>query len=181
MRRISIGLALLAVMLAGIIAAAGGNATAAQDTATRDSPLVGTWLLDTNADDPDNAPDVARFSADGGYVQVDATGFPSLGVWEATGDGTGTLTIVSTGQNEEGEFEGTFIVRAAIEVDASGDAFTAQYTGEFVGPDGTSDGQYGPATATGTRIVPEAMGTPVGPIEDLFAQFEEGEIATPAA
>ena len=181
MRRISFGLALLAVMLAGIIAAAGGNATAAQDTATRDSPLVGTWLLDTEADNPDNAPDVARFSADGGYVQVDATGFPSLGVWEATGDGTGTLTIVSPGATEEGEFEGTFMIRAAIEVDASGDAFTAQFTLEVVAPDGTSDGEYGPATATGTRIVPEAMGTPVGPIEDLFAQFEEGEIATPAA
>ena len=181
MRRISIGLALLAVMLAGIIAAAGGNATAAQDTATRDSALVGTWLLDTDADDPDNAPEIARFSADGGYVQVDAEGLPGLGVWEATGDGTGTLTIVSPGATEEGEFEGTFMIRAAIEVDASGDAFTAQYTLEVVAPDGTSDGEYGPGTATGTRIVPEAMGTPAGPIEDLFAQFEEGEIATPAA
>ena len=50
-------------------------------------PLVGAWLLDTDAADPANAPDVVVFTTDGAYISVDAEGFPTLGVWEATGDG----------------------------------------------------------------------------------------------
>ena len=65
-------------------------------------PLVGTWLLDTNADDPANAPDVIVFTADGAYISVDAEGFPNHGVWEATGERTAGLTIVSPGMEEEG-------------------------------------------------------------------------------
>jgi hypothetical protein len=136
-------------------------------------PLVGTWLLDTNADDPANAPEVAVFTANGAYISVDAEGFPSLGVWETAGEGTANLTIVSAEADEEGGFGGTFMVRAAIDVDDTGDAFTAQYTGEFVDPNGTATGEYGPGTATATRIAVEAMGTPAGPLEVLF----EGEAA----
>ncbi|MDQ3043962.1 MAG: hypothetical protein M3R06_02250 [Chloroflexota bacterium] len=180
MRRISLALALLAVMISGLIAG-GGAATVAQEATTADSTLVGTWLLDTDVEITDDPPSVIRFSADGGYVQVEAEGFVTLGVWEASGDGTATLTIVSPGTGEEGAFEGTTVIRATIEVDASGDAFTAQYTLEFIAPDGTSDGQYGPGTATGTRITVEAPGTTVGSFEDLFGQFEGEAIATPAA
>jgi hypothetical protein len=75
---------------------------------------------------------------------------------------------------EEGVFAGTFVVRASVEVDETGDAFVAQYTGEFVTPDGTETGEYGPGTATGTRIEVEPMGTPAGPLETLF---EGGEVA----
>ena len=140
--------------------------------------LVGTWLLDTDADDPTNAPEVVVFTADGAYISVDAEGFPSLGVWEASGERSATLTLVSPGM-EEDAFAGTFMVRATIDVDETGDAFTAQYTGEFVEPDGTGTGEYGPGTATATRIAAEAMGTPAGPLEVLFE--EEEAAATPAA
>jgi hypothetical protein len=173
------GFTAIIVMLAVVIGIAGlglrTSATAQEATPTSMSghPLVGTWLLDTNANDPANAPEVTIFTADGAYISVDAEGFPNHGVWEATGERTAGLTIVSPGMEEEA-FAGTFLVRASIEVDESGDRFTAEYTGEFVAPDGTETGEYGPGTAIGTRIEVEEMGTPAGPIEVLF---EGGEAA----
>jgi hypothetical protein len=179
MHRIRVLLSLVAVVLVGALALHVQPVTSAQDatpTAMGEHPLVGVWLLDTNADDPADAPEVTIFTADGAYISVDAEGFPNHGVWEATGERTATLTIVSPGM-EEGAFAGTFMVRAAVEVDESGDTFTAQYTGEFVDPDGVATGEFGPGTATATRIVAEAMGTPAGPLEVLFG--EEEAAATP--
>ena len=168
------------VIVLGLLVTFGFNTTARQATPTAmdGHPLVGTWLLDTDANDPENAPEVTIFTADGAYISVDAEGFPNHGVWEATGEQSATLTIVSPGMDEDGAFFGTFIVRGTVEVDESGDAFTAQYTGEFVGPDGTGAGEYGPGTATATRIAVEAMGTPAGPLEALFEAEEAA--ATPA-
>jgi hypothetical protein len=177
MRRFS---ALIVIMflvvlgIAGFDARSGATAQEATPTAMGGHPLVGTWLLDTNVKDPANGPEVTIFTADGAYISVDAEGFPNHGVWEATGERTAALTIVSPGMEEEGVFAGTFVVRASVEVDETGDAFTAQYTGEFVTPDGTETGEYGPGTATGTRIEVEPMGTPAGPLETLF---EGGEAA----
>src|SRR5687767_2636712 len=126
MRRITALVVTLAVVLFGIAgfdARSGATAQEATPTAMSGHPLVGTWLLDTNADDPANAPEVTIFTADGAYVSVDAQGFPSLGVWEATGEQAATLTIVSPG-TEEDAFAGTFMVRASVEVDETGDGFT---------------------------------------------------------
>jgi hypothetical protein len=162
-------LAVIVLGIAGFDARSGATAQEATPTAMSGHPLVGTWLLDTNADDPANAPEVTIFTADGAYVSVDAEGFPNHGVWEATGERTAGLTIVSPGMEEEA-FAGTFLVRASIEVDEAGDSFTAQYTGEFIAADGTETGEYGPGTATATRITVEEMGTPAGPIEVLFEE-----------
>jgi hypothetical protein len=180
MRRFAVLLSMVVLAL-GLMVTSGRGSTARQATPTAMSghPLVGTWLLDTNADDPANAPEVTVFTADGAYISVDAEGFPNHGVWEATGERTAGLTIVSPGM-EEDAFAGTFVVRASIEVGQTGDTFTAQYTGEFVTPDGTRTGEYGPGTATANRITVEEMGTPVGPLEVLF----EGEVqaaATPTS
>jgi hypothetical protein len=167
--------ALLAILL-GATAAAQDEATPGAMTSRH--PFVGTWLLDTNADDPANAPEVLVVTADGAYISVDAEGYPSVGVWETTGATTALVTLTSPGLEEDGSFAGTFVIRATVEVDASGDNFTATYSGEFVMPDGTGTGEYGPGTATATRLRPEAMGTPVGPVDVLF---EEGTPqATPA-
>ena len=183
MRRFRVLLSVGAVMLLGTVALRVHPVAVAQEatpTAMHGHPLVGTWLLDTNADDPANAPEVVVFSADGAYISVDAEGFPSLGVWESSGARTATLTIVSTGvEGEGGPFAGTFMVRATLDIDETSDAFTAQYTGEFIEPDGTSTGEYGPGTATATRIAVEAMGTPAGPLEVLFAEEEAAATPTP--
>jgi hypothetical protein len=179
MQRFVVLLSIVVVVALGLIVTPGRSTTAQEATPATLSghPLVGTWLLDTNADDPDDAPEVTIFTADGAYISVDAEGLPSLGVWEANGERTALLTIVSPGMEEEA-FAGTFLVRAAIEVNAAGDSFTAQYTGEFVEPDGTETGEYGPGTATATRIDVEEMGTPAGPLEVLF---EQGAAATPTS
>jgi hypothetical protein len=180
MRRFVVLLSIVVVAL-GLMFTPGRGSTAheATPTAMGGHPLVGTWLLDTNADDPANGPEVTVFTADGAYISVDAEGFPNHGVWEATGDRTAGLTIVSPGM-EEGAFAGTFVVRASIEVDETGDAFTAQYTGEFVTPDRTRTGEYGPGTATASRIEVEEMGTPAGPLEVLF-EGEAQAAATPSS
>ena len=186
MRRVSMLVVVVAIVLAGLYAVGRpARGTVAQDgtpAAMGAHPVVGTWLLDTDADDPANAPEVVIFTGDGGYISVDAEGGTGLGVWEATGEGTAVLTLVSPFGDEEGFF-GTFTIRATVEVDAAGEAFTAEYTGEFTDPAGTGTGEYGPSLATATRIVAEAPGTPVGTLDELFAQFEEEgtpEAGTPA-
>ncbi len=181
MHRIAAFVFVVAVLLLAAVAVGVGSRALAQEAtpaAMGEHPLVGTWLLDTNADDPTNAPEVTIFTADGAYISVDAEGFPNHGVWEATGERSATLTIVSPGMEEEA-FAGTFVVRATAEVDETGDAFTAQFTGEFIEPDGTATGEYGPGTATATRIAVEPMGTPAGPLEALFE--EEAAAATPTS
>jgi hypothetical protein len=183
MRRFSTFLSVVVVLLLGSTVIGSRPGAAAQEatpTTMNRHPLVGTWLLDTDADDPANAPDVVVFTGGGAYISVDAEGFPSLGVWEASGERSATLTLVSPGvEEEDGAFAGTFMVRATIDVDESGDTFTAQYTGEFVEPDGTGTGEYGPGTATATRIAAEAMGTPVGPLEVLFEEAAAAATPTP--
>ena len=68
-------------------------------------------------------------------------------------------------------------IRATGEVSADGQTFTAQFTLEITG-DRFPTGQYGPGHVTATRITVEPMGTPVGPLQDLFAQV--GGPSTPA-
>lgn len=151
----------------------------AQDATTQGHPLVGTWLADTDTNDPANAMDTFTFSSDGGYIEVDATGDVQLGAWEATGGTTAILKIVSYQANDDGTPAGGYIVRASIEVAADGNSFTASYTFEFLSADGSSSGQAGPGTATGTRIVAEAPGTPVMSLEDLFSSSGGPPEATP--
>ncbi len=182
MRRIAAFVVVVAVLLLATVAVGVGSRALAQEAtpaAMGEHPLVGTWLLDINADDPTNAPEVTIFTADGAYISVDAEGFPNHGVWEPSGERTITLTIVTPEIEDDGTFAGTFTIRATGEVDETGDAFTAQFIGEYVAPDGTGSGEYGPGTATATRIAVEPMGTPAGPLEALFE--EEAAAATPSS
>jgi hypothetical protein len=58
---------------------------------------------------------------------------------------------------------------------------SADYTleGHF---EGAPSGEYGPGQVTGTRVVLEPMGTPVGSLEELLGSFEEeGTESTEAA
>ncbi len=171
-------------VLLALVAAGHRTGVGAQDTTTQGHPLVGTWLADTDQENPDNAVDVFQFTADGTYVEMDANGDSSLGAWEATGDTTATLTVVQGEADDEGTNFGTFMIRASIEVSADGNSFTAEYTFEFIQPDGTSSGEAGPGIATGERLVVEAPGTPAMTFEEFFGSFggDEGESeeATPA-
>ena len=138
-----------------------------------DHPLVGTWSLMTS--DQAALPDVIIFSADGAIVDVESDGSVSLGAWEPTGETTANLTL--TVYSDE---EGGYRIRAIVEVAADGQSFTAPYTLEPFDPaNGDSMGEYGPDTATATRLVVEGPGTPVGSLQDLFSQFEGTPVASP--
>jgi hypothetical protein len=178
MHRLSSALALSVLLLIGLLLST--NGVIAQDDGEGDQhPLVGTWLLDSEADNPDNPLEVDVITSDGAFIGVEADGSVTLGAWEATGDQTANLTVWSILPEEEGS--GTAIIRVSVEVAEDGATFTAEYTLELIGPDGTTmgDGEYGPATATATRLSVEPMGTPVGTFEDLFSLFGGEEDATP--
>src|SRR5215213_7008549 len=112
--RLLVSLIVVAFVAFVALAAAGLRTGAvAQDVAVQGHPLVGTWLADTDQANPDNAVNVFRFSADGGYVEMDANGDASIGAWEATGDTTATLTVVQSQADDEGTDVGTFTLRAS--------------------------------------------------------------------
>jgi hypothetical protein len=141
--------------------------TEAAAPSTAPHPLVGAWML-VDASDPEGAPFPASFSSDGIYHDSDSEG-AGLGAWEPTGPTSAALTMVIVAPEEEGG--GMITIRATIEVGADGQTFTADYTIEASG-EGAPPGEFGPGSVTGTRIVVEPTGTPVGAIEDLFGQFE---------
>jgi hypothetical protein len=159
----------LAVVLVGVSAVT-GRATGAQEApaALDGQPLVGAWILDNNADDPANAPELVVFSGDGTYLGAPFDGGTTVGVWEPTGERTAAITLVFLTPGADGAFGGMATVRGTVEVAEDGLSFTAPYTLEFAEPGGGRSGEFGPATATGTRMAIEPMGTPVGSLNDLF-------------
>jgi hypothetical protein len=175
MRRLSV-LALLVVLLIGL-AAAGPRATAqeASPVAGTTHPLVGTWLVDTDTEGDTDPPALFIFFADGAYLEYDAEegGDVAAGRWQATGDQTADVTLVFVSVSDEAGYEGMGKIRASIEVAADGESFTADYSFEFIDPSGEGSGEYGPGTATGTRLEVEPMGELVGTAEELFELFED--------
>jgi hypothetical protein len=170
MRRVSC--VLFAIVLLLGVSGSTHAVAAAQAGDLADHPLVGSWLLDTDTEDPANPAALVIFSPYGTYVEAEADGTVAIGVWESTGENTANLTFRFV--DEDGSI---IIIRASLEVAADGNSLTAEYSFEFIGPDGESTGEYGPGSATGTRAEVEAMGEPVGSLEDLFSQFgeEDGE------
>ena len=170
-------IALTVVMLCGLVA--GGSAILAQDAtplAGEVHPLVGSWLVDADSADPENPLALGVFTSDGVFFQMEPAEngtYGSVGTWEATGETTANLTFWSI------ESDGSMIVvRASIE-SPDGQSFTATYTLELVGPDGTSTGQIGPGMAEGTKLSSEPQGKPVGSSVEIFG--EEEEEATPGS
>jgi hypothetical protein len=181
MHRMFVQLSIIAVVLLGLFAF--GRATpdttaqAATPGATPDHSFVGAWRM-TNPAFPEEAPILVVLHADGTYFQTEADGSIGVGSWEATGEQSAAVTFVE--QFVAGGTVNTITFRAVGEVAADGDAFTGTYTVELTGPDGASRGEYGPGTVEAIRIAVEPMGTPVGPLEELFAQLEQGTAeATP--
>lgn len=177
MRRLSLLASLVAVVLLALVVTPRAPLSRAQESTPEASghPFVGTWLIDTDTADPESGTGVVTVAADGTYTEVDADGTTGLGAWRPTGEDTADLTLLYPSE------EGLAQVRATIEVATDGQAFTATYTFEFVAPDGTGTGEYGPGEAAGTRVEVEAPGTPVGTLEELFAQFAGTPVGTPTS
>jgi hypothetical protein len=155
------------------------QAQQATPIASNQPSLVGSWMLDTDTDDPSNPPEIATFNADGSYLEV-ATDGAGAGRWESTGADSANLNIWFLNTDDHGNYVGTLIVRALVHLNADGQSFDADYTFELMMPDGSMSGQYGPAHAHGDRLSIEPMGAPVGPISDLFQQFEGTPESTPS-
>lgn len=172
MHRVAVLVSGLALVLAGWVALGWGTNTNAQDASLADHPIVGAWVIDVDADDPANPPALVIFHDDGTYLQSDPDGSAGVRTWEATGATTVALTALFHGLDENDEFAETTKVRATAEVDDTGDALTAEYTLDIVGPDGTSSGEIGPATATAERIAVEPMGEPVMSMAEAMGGME---------
>jgi hypothetical protein len=180
MRRLIVPLAVVVLLLIGFAVTGANVDTVAQDAtpaATEGHPVIGSWLADTDINSPDNNPSLIIFHDDGTFLELEEGMSDGIGAWEATGPNTALLTILFPNVDENGVFTGHAKVRVAVEVDESGDTFTADYTIEFLGADGSSTGELGPATAMGERIVAEEMGEPVAPLMEP----EGTPTGTPAA
>jgi hypothetical protein len=152
----------------------GGGVLTAQDSATADytdHPLVGSWMVDSDPDDPENPLELATIFPNGTMIDSAADGTNGHGVWEPTGDTTAIVTFYLV-------FEDGFqlVIRAEVEIAPDGQSFTAPYTNEFIDPTGESSGEIGPGMAEGKRLELQAPGTPVASFEEFFGTPE----ATPA-
>ena len=174
MRRVIVVLLSVFALFGALIA--GNGSLAAQDTDFDDHPLVGTWELRADLGDGDTScVSNVVFTVEGAYIDVDCDGVVVIGSWEPTGDSTAIMSFTSYDSEN-----GAYTIRASVEIADDGQSFTAPFTFELTDPaTGEGSGQYGPGTATGTRISAEAPGTPEGSIMDLFGQFEAPPEASP--
>jgi uncharacterized cupredoxin-like copper-binding protein len=163
---------LVAVVLLASLFVDGRALVAAQDPDYAGHPLVGTWTLMVEGAQPE----MVTFSDSGGYIDVNSEGTVFLGVWEPTGENTANLTITIY------DVEGSYQVFMSIEVADDGQSFTASFTYELIDPETDSGtGEYGPRTATGTRMSARGPATPVGSFEDFVSQPEDTPVASPVA
>ena len=102
-------------------------------------------------------------SADGTLRLTSCCDAPAAGAWRPTTRRTADATVLLPFFDDEG-FIGFTIARADVVLSIDGLSFTATYTQEIPLREGGTTGQLGPVTATGTRVLVEAIGEPVGPV-----------------
>jgi hypothetical protein len=179
MRHLVMLISLILVLGGALFNGSSGIQAQEDDLSSQDHILVGTWVIDPDVNETSRIPSVAAFHDDGTYTEVvgvEGGEESQLGAWAPTGERTADLTIVFILPLEEG-VEGTVLSRLSLEVSEDGNSFTGQYTIELLGFG--LPGDFGPITASGSRVEVEAMGTPVGTGEEFFDQFEAEPVATP--
>ena len=152
MRRVPVLLSVVAAVLLGALAVGRSLPTPAQDATPGPSaghPLVGTWIVDPEVDDPTNPPSFDVYMADGTAINVGSEG-ATAGAWEATGPRTATLTFA--GLMREAGPGTAFILRANVEVDETGESFTASHSFTLVAADGTNLAAVQGGGGRGTRL-----------------------------
>lgn len=157
----------------------GGSGLAAQDAASpdySDHPIVGSWIVDSDPEDPENFLEMGTFISDGTMLDSAPDGLTGHGVWEPTGESTAIVNFLLI--FDDGS---SMTIRATVEVAPDGQSFTSPYTLEFFEPDGTGSGEIGPGTAVGTRMELQEPGTPVASFEEFFGTPAATPDATPAA
>lgn len=138
----------------GVVPSINTSGQEATPTAPGDHPLVGTWIVDPEVDDPTNPPSFDVYMADGTAINVGSEG-ATAGAWEATGSRTAMLTYA--GLLRGAEPATAFILRANIEIDETGEGYTASHSFTVVAPDGTILAAIEGGTARGTRFQAEPI------------------------
>jgi hypothetical protein len=181
MRRISV-LAVLIVALVGLVAFGRSPGTGAQDgtptAGMAGHPLVGTWIVN----DPTGSPSLTAFTADGVVTDVETEGGAGLGSWKPTGERTAAFTLVIV--IADPQFSATIQINATVEIDATGNSGTADYTYTAVLPDGTV-AESGSGSVTIARLPVQgldAKGTPIAGFPTWNPNQDQGGAeASPAA
>ena len=164
MRRVNVVL-LFAVILLGT-----GVSAIAQDTDPVTHPLVGSWVFDSDAEDPDNVPELVTFFADGTAVLTSPDGPGAHGAWASKDDGTADATFLFVFQKGY-----RVLLRLNVGVAEDGESFLASYTNEYFTASDVSSGEIGPRVAEGSLIGVASPGTPVASFEEFpFEEFFGG-------
>src|SRR5829696_6618183 len=91
--RICLAVFALVVLSVGTLAFRSASAQEATPAARIGHPLVGAWILDRDSTHPSNPLQLIVATADGLYLGVAYGGSTAVGVWEATGHRTATVTL----------------------------------------------------------------------------------------
>ena len=179
MRRVSVLLSVLALVIAGSVALgrAPSNAVAQDATPAAGAGIVGSWRVAVTPDEPaagrPPGPSLATFGADGTMLGSGppviltppwapfprAIAGPGHGTWEATGPQSVAYTFVLLLSEEGGTAYAVVTISGTAELDASGDAWAGEYTATVVGQiRGVLATAHG--TLSGTRLKVEPMATP---------------------
>jgi hypothetical protein len=93
-------------------------------------PILGSWVIIRNVANPTEAPVVADFTADGGFIDP---GQGTAGAWEPSGPNSAAITIVPF---IDGGAGGYGVVRGEWTIDESGDAMSGTASVTILTPDG---------------------------------------------
>jgi hypothetical protein len=172
---------LFAVVLLGTVLLGSGAPAIAQDTDPATHPLVGSWVLDGDVEDPDNLPEMMTIFADGTAIFTTPDGSTGHGAWAPTDDATADVTFLFVFGNGN-----RMLLRLNVGVAEDGQAFVASYTNEFFTTSDVSSGEIGPRVAEGSRIGAAGPGTPVASyeefsLEEFFGGTKQAPEATPAS
>ena len=166
MRRRSVLAAALPVVAAAPVRdAAAQGATPATGGA---HPLVGAWGA-RDVRNETGGPSLLAFTGDGIALESTPLGYGPMGAWRPTGPRSAEATLVNALVDPDtGAYQGTFVRRYRIEVDAAGAGWTADYTATVVD---ALDGVLETATerAFGVRLPVEAPEADAAPLAGVAA------------
>lgn len=179
MRRTSILVSVIALVVVGSLAVGRLSTTGAQAQASMAGhPLVGSWLVSVSLEGqapgeglPSDVPSLVTYFADGNVLVANSGQLPPLppgsglffteghGQWVATGQSSAEASVVSLVLDQTGGLSSTNTAGTAVEVDASGNTYTGSITIESTSSTGGSMGGQ-QASVEATRIQVAPAGTP---------------------
>lgn len=181
MRRVAfVILAAVVLVVSGRLPAAGARQGQGTGNAAV-HPLVGSWEVRVRfeGDRPIEVTNLITFTADGGILAASGGELPNIpgvfgtglvlteghGAWLATGERTADGTFRSLTLGQTGGISSTNTARMSVTVDATGDAYTGDFSFESVSPSGNSMGMdRGTLSATRITVEPPALTAAATPV-----------------